>query len=805
MVPNLIYKSHPDKNLEVHISGVVEKCRKCTSLPIAIVAAFFHDLGKMNPNFQMLLKGINNGKYSRHSYLSAISLFNYLKENEKQCHDLLQAKSKNDFRIKIIQTVTLIAHHHGDIPDFESLLNSDELSIASKFLSNNSMPVSDFMTQNLSCIHKSFANEYVEKQFTTICNYIPSIHGEIWKQDSLNYFMDTQFAFASLIQSDKIDASEYNHSNFQNEIYSSKRQISKVLKKTFADFDTSQKPLNKLRTSIRLESIKKLTQTLDTNKRVFTLTAPTGAGKTFTLLALANEIQKRGDYGIIYALPFLSITDQVQDILQKLKIDYLPISSKSQNKEAEKAYIIYEQSPTFENLETVIQSCFAEEIFDHPFIVTTFVQIFETLVSNHNSVLLKLPNFAKRIFLIDEIQALPPRLYIFFSALIEAFCRKNDSYAILSTATMPKFVFPQKGNVIPDEKRPDMLFKDYAKNQPIDLCNPLKYFFQDVFNRYQITLINENKFTIKELAQHVRSQEKSCLIILNTIGDTKLLFNELCDENNIILLNTHFIPVDRTNKIKKVTELLANNKKVVLISTQLIEAGVDIDFPIIYRDLCPLPNLIQSAGRCNRNKKFDFGTVYFFKLCKEQGKASSEIVYGKDAAQFLKFSKNKILKDIQEKDLFNLQSDFFEYLKNNLSIGDFEHNGHKTNMIECINNARFESLGNFKLIDEYTFGKQYHYYIPIDKNDHSYDKLVDLMKQSLHYEKYSKERKLCKNRINAMLKLMSDRMLNIRINSKQNAPNFSNREEYFGIRVLADPNIYSPITGLDLGTNNLLL
>jgi CRISPR-associated endonuclease/helicase Cas3 len=805
MVSNLNYKSHPNKNLEVHISGVVEKCRKCTSLPVAIVAAFFHDLGKINPNFQIMLKGISNGKYSKHSYLSVISLFNYLKENEKQCKDLLQAKSNDDFRIKIIQTAALIAHHHGNLPDFEFLLNKDELIIANNFLSNNSMPVSDFMTQNLSFKHNSFTNASVGKQFNAICNYIPYIHDKIWEQDALNYFMDTQFAFAALIQSDKIDASEYSRSLFHDEISSSKQRIEEVLKKTFVDFDASQKPLNKLRTSIRLESVEKLTKILDTNKRVFTLTAPTGAGKTFTLLALANEIQKRGDYGIVYALPFLSITDQVQNILQKLKIGYLPISSKSQNKKAEKAYKIYEQSPTPENLEAILQSSFAEEIFDHPFIVTTFVQIFETLVSNHNSVLLKLPNFAKRIFLIDEIQVLPPRLYVFFAALIEAFCRKNDSYAILATATMPKFVFPQKGNVIPNEKRPDILFKDYTKNQPIDLCDPLKYFFQDVFNRYKITLINEDKFTIKELAQHVRSQEKSCLIILNTIGDTKLLFNELCDEKNIILLNTHFIPVDRTNKIRKVTEILAKNKKVVLISTQLIEAGVDIDFPIIYRDLCPLPNLIQSAGRCNRNKTLEYGTVYFFKLCKEHGKASSEIVYGKDAAQFLDFSKNKIVKDIKEKDLFNLQSEFFEYLKNNLSVGDFEYNEHKANMIECINKARFESLGNFKLIDEHTFGEQYCYYIPKNENDHSYDDLVYLMKQSLHYEKYNKERKLCKNRINGMLKLMSDRMLNIRINSKQNAPNFSNGEEYFGIRVLADLNRYSSITGLDLGTNNLLL
>lgn len=151
-----------------------------------------------------------------------------------------------------------------------------------------------------------------------------------------------------------------------------------------------------------------------------------------------------------------------------------------------------------------------------------------------------------------------------------------------------------------------------------------KYFADEVFNCYSIQRLVQDNFTIDDLATHILNQSESCLVILNTIQDTKdlfALFSHSSDE--YLLLNTHFHLEDRKAKIATCKAKLQNGERVVLISIQLIEAGVDIDFPVLYRDLCPLPNLIQSAGRCNRNKTKNKGKVYFFEL-KKDGKLRAE-------------------------------------------------------------------------------------------------------------------------------------------------------------------------------------
>ena len=808
MVSDLNYKSHPDKQLEDHIYGVITKSHKYTSLPIAEIAALFHDLGKINPNFQKKLEGLTVNEYSKHSYLSVLAFFYCLKANYNEIYALIGAKDKSDFSIKILQTTALIAYHHSNLPNFEKLPNMDEVIIAADFAKRNELFISDFLSKKLKKEHNPFFINYVEKEFSRIGKYTSHVHSKLWQANSLNYFMDTQFAFASLIQADKRDAGNNNYSQIEDKIQESIHNIDFVLESKFKEYDNAQNPsdLNRLRTAIRLEATENICRQISTEQRVFTLTAPTGAGKTFTLLSLAREIQRhKKTLGIIYALPFLSITEQVQLILEKdLKIDFLPISSKSRNNEIEKAEFNYEQNPTNDNLQKLLQEDFIEQTFDHPFIVTTFVQLFETLLSNRNSILLKLPNFSNRIFLIDEIQALPPRLYIFFSAWIEAFCRKHNSYAILSTATMPKFDFPTK-EILGDEIKPEILFKDYKYNLPVELSDSQKYFSANIFNRYKINLINVDVFLIPDLVEHILKQEQSCLIILNTIADTKLLYEELKDGQNVILLNTHFTPTDRSKKIAMAKKSLKNKEKVILISTQLIEAGVDIDFPIVYRDLCPLPSLIQSAGRCNRNKTVDLGQVYFFQLTKKQGKASSEIIYKKEASEFLKFCKTEITNGIEENQLFNIQSKFFELIKDNLSIGDFDYgNEQKANMIECVNKAEFDRLGQFQLISNDTFGEQYRYYIPRDNTDFDYEDLVNLQRTSLRADSYAENKKF-KISINNGLKKLSDNIINVRIKKDQIAPAFRNKEEYFGIRVLSNLNTYSSETGLELGTENLFI
>jgi CRISPR-associated endonuclease/helicase Cas3 len=775
-------ESHPGKQLKVHIKGVCQKTSKRTNSVLAEYAALFHDLGKVNPNFQNKIKYIKSVGYSQHSYISAFSFLNWYISNREGVNRIFESDGRDITKIKLITAIIL--HHHGNLPNMDENISTNAMKEMIEFLStcsDDSLPVSAYLQEQIGIKHHLF-NVDIKPWYK---NQIPNIdlgNKEIdyWRKDSLNYFLDTQFSFASMIESDKRDAGNNDLYNYSDLLADSINTTESSLKKLFLDFDSKpQGELNKLRTEIRKEAVLSVKELLNKGERVFTLTAPTGAGKTFTLLDVAREIQhQKGNLGIIYTLPFLSITEQVQNIISKgLNIDVLPINSKSFNERIEKAQQEYETEQTADKLKALLVEDFIEDTFDHPFIITTFVQLFETFLSNRNSTLLKLPNFSNRIFLIDEFQALPPRLYIFFSAWIDAFCEKYNSYAVLSTATMPSLKFPDKVELKDNQnyilKDPKLLFKKYSV--PTDLLHPQKFFNNDVFNRYKINVI-ERDITLNNLKLRILKENKSLLVILNTIQDTQDLYNELKGNGNVILLNTHFTPEDRLKKIEESKNLLATGK-VILISTQLIEAGVDIDFPLVYRDLCPLPSLIQSAGRCNRNKKQLFGQVYLFRFINSEGKYSSELIYRNEAKLFLDFIKENIKGTIQEKDLFSIQQRFFNLIAHNLEIGDYPEEN--INLIEEVNKAQFENVGKFQLINNKTFGKQYQFYVPRNDDDCQFENLAELV-YSISDKGYETSRK-SKIDINLQLKKMSNRIINVRIRDSANLPSLSYPKPVCGI------------------------
>jgi len=797
MVHDLIFYSHPGKRLEEHIRGVLKNTLHRSSLSIAEIAALFHDVGKINPNFQKKLYGKSEG-YANHSSLSVIAFINCALENMDFFKNEIQITSNEEFALFVLQVSVLISKHHAHLPDFEfAFSGSNEFVEAKQFAKENNslLPVYDFLNQRLGGEYNPFDLVFNDKK-KGFHVFSSKLHRKVWQTNALKYFLDTQEAFASLIESDKRDAGDNNNFYFNETIAENTVRLANSLADTFAKFDSVENisELNSFRTSIRLEAINGLKQQLQKGKRVFTLTAPTGAGKTYILLSVADEIRRqKGNLGIIYSLPFLSITEQVQQIAEYLldKNNVLSVNSKTENVRIDNAQQNYESDQTEENLSKIIKEDFIQNTFDHPFIITTFVQFFETLVSNRNSTLLKLPNFANRIFLIDEVQALPPRLYIFFAAWLDIFCKRNNSYAILSTATMPKIGIPIKDTE--PLKRVDLLFKNYCV--PEDLVDARKYFEEDIFNRYRINVMPEN-LNSESLANHILAQPDSCLIILNTIADTKELYEKLSEQaENVLLLNTYFIPDDRTKIIQKAKDLLELKEKFYLISTQLIEAGVDIDFPIVYRDMCPLPSLIQSAGRCNRNKEILLGQVYFFQLVSDNGKTRSSLIYRNEGKQFLDFCKMNIKNGTDENTLFDIQDKFFEGIKNNLTIGAFfPKKDVEENMVECVNNAKYETLGKFKLINN-DIGEQQQYYILKDENDSVYEKLKLLLAKATFCKSYEENRKK-KIDITSFVKSLNNRILNIRINkyNREQMPQVY-REELMGIKFLTNDS-YSSQTGL---------
>ena len=787
-------KSHPEKLLKTHIEGVSQKADARYASVLTKYASLFHDLGKINPNFQSKLLGEYTTDYSQHSYISAFAFLNWYVSNRDVANKLLEISDKNNLiPLKIIAAIVL--HHHDNLPNLDKNVSSQVFQEMMLLLDKNAdtLPISDFLKTQLHFEHSFFDLKIKPWYKNNIPNLDLGLNGNeheirYWRQDALSYFLDTQFAFASVIEADKRDASNNDEYNFRNKIADNTACLDNGLESLFTSFAKAGliSHLDKTRTAIREEAVLSIVGLLKTSQRVFSLTAPTGSGKTFTLFDIAREIQKqKGDLGIIFALPFLSVTEQAQTIVKDtLGVDVLSVNSKSFNERLEKAQKRYETEQTKESLKALLVEDFAENTFDHPLIITTFVQLFETFLSNRNSTLLKLPNFANRIFLIDEIQALPPRLYIFFTAWLDAFCKKNNSYAILSTATMPYLHISEKKELASIESfnniSPKLFFKNYQP--PIELLKSDKYFSKDVFNRYVVHMIEEEQ-TIETISEKIVEEEKSVLVILNTIQDTKDLYSKLSHLPNVFLMNTHFTPEDRLQKIEEV-KLLLKKQKVILVSTQLLEAGVDIDFPIVYRDLCPLPSLIQSAGRCNRNKKELLGNVYFFRLINNRGKYSSELVYRSDAKIFLDFIKSRITGQIEEKEFFEIQKDFFYSITQNLEIGSYPEGS--MNLIKEINKAQFESVGKFQLINDKSFGTQYQFYVPKDLDDKNFENLSNLVREfsDTDYEQMIKT----KIAIRSQLKRMSNRVISVRVFDKSNLPPLAHPEAVCGLLKLGLSN-----------------
>ena len=805
-------KSHPNKLLLEHIEGVRRNVRKLTNSPRAELVAIFHDFGKINPYFQNKIIDKEARGYSKHSYLSAYILFCTCGKYINEITSFLNYKvSANE----VLGLIAIIAKHHGNLPNFSIsedsyLLQRLEIDELFHFFDENDCSIIEDLLDNylsISSIVPTMRHGNIRKCFKEklYFDYRKTPNGHF-----LDFFLDIQNTFACLLYADKADAA-----NYDDIIDVNKKKVDEFAEIFKSRLDSylcnlnQDTALNVLRTQIRLCSNKNIRIGLNDNKRVFELTAPTGSGKTLMLLSLASEIIKyKGGKRIIYSIPFLSITEQVESEILKVFVGYEDfiqrIDSKSENKRLDEKIASLEGEPADKNYKEFGLLTFMEDTFAYPLVITTFVRFFETLLSNKNSELLKLPNFSNCIFLIDEIQALPPRLYGFFVAYLTKFSEKFDSYAIISTATQPNFNLPSTGDKVAEIKE---FFDDYIRPYPL---LPSSYFNNELFNRYKIHLNMEVKWGMDELAHSVLSKNSSVLVILNTIADTKDLFESLKTKlaiDEIILLNTHFIPDDRMTKIKVSKQRLKEGKRVILISTQLIEAGVDIDFPIVYRDMATLPSIIQSAGRCNRNGKLaEKGNVHLFCFVDKNGRKRHEFIYGEDKP-LLNYTKDTLsgrnLDYYEEKELLNIQQSFFKKIQSELNWGYY---GKNCNFVDDITNCMYEKIGKFRLIDEQSYGTEHKYYVSKNENDIMFedllskqDELITLLNESADIGQI----KYKKKEIELHLKSMANRIVTVRLKADQTQPLLGDSRDFFGLYKI-DKSCYSFIEGVIFNTDCII-
>lgn len=316
---------------------------------------------------------------------------------------------------------------------------------------------------------------------------------------------------------------------------------------------------------------------------LFSLTVPTGGGKTLSSLAFAlrHAIEHRLER-VIYVIPFTSIIEQNAEVFRRAMGDMEPSP-------------VVEHHSNLDVGEETETSRLASENWDAPLVVTTSVQFYESLFASRTSRCRKLHNLARSVIILDEVQTLPTKYLAPCLKVLGELTRSYGATVVLCTATQPavherdNFSIGLSGvrEIIPDPKR---LYRD--------------------LKRVEVQEIGEQ--TDEELAGRLLAHMQ-VLCIVNTRGHARKLFTALGEGEEHFHLSAQMCPVHRSKVLGDIRQRLDEGLPCRVVSTQLVEAGVDIDFPAVYRSLAGVDAIAQAAGRCNRNGRAERGEMYVFR------------------------------------------------------------------------------------------------------------------------------------------------------------------------------------------------
>ena len=301
---------------------------------------------------------------------------------------------------------------------------------------------------------------------------------------------------------------------------------------------------------------------------IFQLTVPTGGGKTIASLAFAlqHAVENQMDR-VIYVIPYTSIIEQNAAVFRKIL--------------GEQNVLENHYNVDYESTEELKPMQLASENWDKPVVVTTNVQFFESLFANKSSKCRKLHNIANSVIIFDEAQMLPTDYLKPCIAVMEELAANFRSSIVLCTATQPA------------------LSPFFQRKMPVtELCPRVEEQFR-FFER--VTFQNVGTISEDELIEKLQKEEQA-LCIVNTKKRAQRLYQKMKGEG-VFHLSTAMYPKHRRRVLDKIRQLVKDGKRCILISTSLVEAGVDLDFCTVYRQLAGVDSMIQAAGRCNREGK----------------------------------------------------------------------------------------------------------------------------------------------------------------------------------------------------------
>ena len=589
--------SHPNKLLENHIKNMISPDDEELGKQVKL----YHDIAKLKNNFQIYIRDTSNDKLDKnHSLLSAYFFL---------------LNSKFDEILTLFGFLAIVSHH-GDVVNLMTLARE-----ANKFFKNQKeleqwdevagAAKNIKIYSGLSTKKDEFLDRAEKlRQYLVLSQY----RHKFTYEDFINF----KSLYSNLIYSDKFEA-----------IFSMPKQQTKYIPIDVLESDIQNLSPNKKRDAFR----KFVLNNFDKECKLFTLTAPTGYGKTLTALNFALKFNKPR---IIYALPFTSIIDQTYDIVAKIYKSSDILVSKAHHKTT-----IDEENLTDEDRYSKIK--FLMESFSGEINVTTLYQLIFTLFGNKNKDNVKFNQLKNSVVIIDEAQAIPYNFRKDFILLCEIISQRLGTIFIFMSATMP---------VIKSENFKEISNLDYFSKQ----------------DRYVIKWLDIGGED--ELLEKIceTASDKNALVVVNTIKKAQELFTKLKDKFSCFCLNGYMYDDHKRATTRSVRCAIDKSKvdplasKILLISTQSIEAGVDLDFDVGFREVSPISSIIQTAGRVNRHFGATRGELYVFPEISK----FANLIYGdlyKVSGAILGDLKQK---EVRESEILEISNLFFQKISNQL-------------------------------------------------------------------------------------------------------------------------------------------
>ena len=538
----------------------------------AYLAGLLHDLGKYSDDFQRRLKGANI--HVDHSTCGAKEIY---KETGGNLLGLIFAY--------------VVAGHHCGLPDLGNKgENEDETALLARL--------------KKVCPDASAWSDEIELNLQRAIEELVRFTQKGFLADDYEFLI--RYLFSCLTDADSLDTERFCSGKTRKALDVDWERYREVVDNKLRSFNAVTQ-LQKARAILQ----KQAKNNIANDCGIYLLDMPTGSGKTLCSLSLALErAAKTNKKRIIYVIPYTTIIEQTADEFGKILTDlpilehYAEFDFSEDAAEALKAWGSLVADDGDVKVEDIIKQ--RSENWDAPFIITTNVQFFESIYSNKRGKLRKLHNMADSVIVFDEMHTLPVEYFAPCMRAIEQLTTRYNSEAIFLTATMPDFAGLVKRFTSKEVKMFDLV-PDKSDYRIFDKCT-----FDYIGQQDIVGLIDG---------------EKSTLVVCNRKRDAESMYSR-CGVAEKYCLSTYLTPIDRKRIIDKIRESLSSGGKPVVFSTSLIEAGVDLDFECVYRELAGIDNILQTAGRCNRNgmRPKEKSKVYIF-----SGKSSKNRMMGQKA------------------------------------------------------------------------------------------------------------------------------------------------------------------------------